>query len=123
MMRYTGRHGDGWMKNGGWPGYRWICDQIIETVEAYRAEGIDTIHLAFQPDRLLDQIQQFGEEIIAKLRQWPRTKPVMAGCTMPSRYREHKRHTDLASTLLGQNNAFDRPSSSGKENFAAWSSR
>ena len=122
MIRYTGRHGDGWMKNGGWPGsidelrglvqilnssaekagrdpasirrvlngaaalgegstevqipgafglappnIAGTADQILETVDTYRSEGIDTIHLAFQPDKLMDQVQQFGEEVIAKI--------------------------------------------------------
>ena len=122
MIHYTGRHGDGWMKNGGWPAsiddlrglveildrsaegagrnpatirrvlngaaaigpgtaqaqipgpfgmappnIAGTADQILETVNEYRNEGIDTIHLAFQPDKLIDQVQQFGEEVIAKV--------------------------------------------------------
>ena len=42
--------------------------QILETVETYRNEGIDTFHLGFSPDNLMDQIKQFGEEVIAKVR-------------------------------------------------------
>ena len=123
MIRYTGRHADGWMKNQGWPGsieelrglvqildssaeragrnpssirrvlngsaaigegsaeaqipgpfgtaspnIAGTADQILETVEDYRNEGIDTIYLGFQPDGLMDQVQQFGEEVIAKIR-------------------------------------------------------
>ena len=44
------------------------ADQILETVETYRNEGIDTFHLGFQPDKLVEQLQQFGEEVIAKTR-------------------------------------------------------
>ena len=123
MVRYTGRHADGWMKNGGWPGsieelrglvtildssaekagrdpasirrvlngaaaigegsaetqipgpfgmaapnIAGTADQILETVNTYRNEGIDTFHFVFQPDKLIDQVQQFGEEVIAKVR-------------------------------------------------------
>ena len=44
------------------------ADQILETVESYRNEGIDTIHLGFAPDGLIEQVRQFGEEVIAKIR-------------------------------------------------------
>ena len=49
------------------PNIAGTADQILETVKEYRNEGIDTIHLAFQPDKLIDQVQQFGEEVIAKV--------------------------------------------------------
>ena len=42
-------------------------DQILETVAKYRDEGIDTIYLGFAPDGILEQLQQFGEEVIAKV--------------------------------------------------------
>ena len=42
-------------------------EQILETIEAHRAAGADTFHLAFPPDGRVDQIGQFGEEVIARL--------------------------------------------------------
>ena len=42
--------------------------QILETVDTYRNEGIDTFYLSLQTDQLMDQIHQFGEEVIAQVR-------------------------------------------------------
>ena len=42
-------------------------EQILETVEQYRHEGIDAFHLRFPEEGLLEQIQQFGEQVIAKV--------------------------------------------------------
>ena len=44
------------------------AEQILETIEEYRNLGIDTFHLGFRPEGLMDQIKQFGEEVIAKAR-------------------------------------------------------
>ena len=44
------------------------ADRILEAVEAYRNQGIGTFYLTFQPDKIIDQVQQFGEEVIAKVR-------------------------------------------------------
>ena len=116
MMKYTGRSGDGWIKNGGWPGsieelqgYLKILEegveatgrdpmsvrrmingsafvgdvkaddpqppnlggspaQILETIEQYRDEGVDAFQVRFPEDTLMDQVQRFGAEVIAKAK-------------------------------------------------------
>jgi alkanesulfonate monooxygenase SsuD/methylene tetrahydromethanopterin reductase-like flavin-dependent oxidoreductase (luciferase family) len=114
MMKYTGKSGDGWIKNGGWPasidelqGYIRLLEegaqavgrdplevrrmlngsafigevktddpqppnlggspaQILEKIEEYRNEGVDAFQVRFPEDVLLEQVQRFGEDIVAK---------------------------------------------------------
>ena len=42
--------------------------EIIEEVERWRDEGIDTFHLRFPLSILTEQLQQFGEEVVAKVK-------------------------------------------------------
>ena len=44
------------------------ADHILATIDEYVSLGVDTFHLQFPNDILEDQLAQFGEEIIAKVR-------------------------------------------------------
>ena len=116
MMKYSGRAGDGWIKNGGWPGsieelqgYIQLLEegaqaagrdpmtvrrmingsafigevkaddpqapnlggspaQILEIIEQHRNEGVDAFQVRFPEDTLLEQVQRFGEDVIAKAK-------------------------------------------------------
>ena len=43
-------------------------DRILDDIEHFRELGVDTFQLAFAPDGIDEQLQRFGEEVIAKLR-------------------------------------------------------
>ena len=43
-------------------------DRILDDVEYFLDLGVDTFQLAFAPDGIDEQLQRFGEEVIAKLR-------------------------------------------------------
>ncbi len=43
-------------------------DRILEGVQHFMDLGVDTFQLAFAPDGIDEQLQRFGEEVIAKLR-------------------------------------------------------
>jgi alkanesulfonate monooxygenase SsuD/methylene tetrahydromethanopterin reductase-like flavin-dependent oxidoreductase (luciferase family) len=43
-------------------------EQVIDAIERFRDEGIDTFHFRIPEDHILDQIPIFGEDIIPNLR-------------------------------------------------------
>ena len=43
------------------------ADKILATIDEFVELGVDTFHLQF-PNAILEQLTQFGEEVIAKLR-------------------------------------------------------
>ena len=43
-------------------------DRILSDIEHYMKLGVDTFQLAFSPEGIDEQLQRFGEEVIAKLR-------------------------------------------------------
>ena len=42
--------------------------EILDTIELYRETGIDTFHLRFPEEGTEEQVQQFAEEVIAKVK-------------------------------------------------------
>ena len=41
--------------------------EVLDTIAQMREEGIDTFHLRFPEDGLLEQVQRFGQEVIPKM--------------------------------------------------------
>lgn len=50
-------------------------DRIISDVEHYMKLGVDTFQLAFAPEGIDEQLQRFGEEVIAKVRSTATVTP------------------------------------------------
>ena len=44
------------------------ADKILATIDEFVDLGVDTFHLQFPIDILEQQLTQFGEEVIAKVR-------------------------------------------------------
>ena len=44
------------------------ADKILDTIDEFVELGVDTFHLQFPIDILEEQLTQFGEEVIAKVR-------------------------------------------------------
>ena len=47
--------------------FQGTVDQVIDAIERYRDEGIDTFHFRIPDDHVIEQLQIFGEEVIPKL--------------------------------------------------------
>jgi aspartate carbamoyltransferase catalytic subunit len=44
------------------------AEEILDTIELYREAGIDTFQVRFPEEGTEQQVQQFAEEVIAKVR-------------------------------------------------------
>lgn len=44
------------------------AEEILETIHLYTDAGIDTFHLRFPEQGIEEQVRQFAEEVIAKVR-------------------------------------------------------
>ena len=50
-------------------------DRILGDIEHYMKLGVDTFQLAFAPEGIDEQLQCFGEEVIAKVRSTATVTP------------------------------------------------